>query len=248
MSDVPWNGDTNEKFYLQSGDFTSTITTSLLHDIDGPEGCKWDGVDTMFCSYQTDYLYVFSGQFTTTVKSSLSVGATDAFPFGQSQDQRQPGNTGWSAAVNQKFILNSGQITSTINTSSGSHGDNSMNGFDIDYVNQDTMASSNSTDTMYWFSGIFTTTVLDTEAAPGTQSNDIGWDGTDTLDGSNVSDYLYKTSGRFTTTVLDSEAIGAVDTLMRGIGSNNVDGRLGALPGSDILQDIIGSGFIPYLR
>lgn len=77
-------GDTttnsNNKFYAQAG-FTATITTSQLFTVNGRVTAQsWDGTDTLICETHTlgatAYLRRYSGQFTSTVRSSVDVWAS----------------------------------------------------------------------------------------------------------------------------------------------------------------------------
>jgi len=77
-------GDTttnsNAKFYAQAG-FTSTITTSQAFTVNGRVTAQsWDGTDTYICETDTTgmtgHLRRYSGQFTSTVRSSVDVWAS----------------------------------------------------------------------------------------------------------------------------------------------------------------------------
>lgn len=77
-------GDTttnsNLKFYAQAG-FTSTITTSQAFVVSGGVTAQsWDGTDTYICETYTQgmnaHLRRYSGQFTSTVRSSVDVWAS----------------------------------------------------------------------------------------------------------------------------------------------------------------------------
>lgn len=79
---TPWTGTGDDKLYLQSGQFNSTLKTSLsVGAVDTvPEGISWDGTNTPWVGSTDDKLYLTSGNFTSTIKTSLSVGAVDTTP------------------------------------------------------------------------------------------------------------------------------------------------------------------------
>ena len=81
---TPWVGFSNDKLYLQSGQFSATLKTSEdLSGIDDlPLGISWDGTNTPACGFTDDSLYLFSGQFSLTLKSSLAVNSIDSSPRG----------------------------------------------------------------------------------------------------------------------------------------------------------------------
>lgn len=84
MADTPWCGYSDDKLYLQSGQFTSTVKTSeYVGGVDAlPAGISYDGANTPWCGATDDKLYLQSGQFTSTIKDSVYVGGVDAIPIG----------------------------------------------------------------------------------------------------------------------------------------------------------------------
>lgn len=112
-TDTPYLGTQNDKFYLQSGAFTSTLKTSGAHPNTQPNGISFDGVDTPSTGWFPDKMYLHSGQFTTTVKSSRSESND---PSGISWDGTNSLFTKPSSSVD-KLYLESGYFTSTILTS-----------------------------------------------------------------------------------------------------------------------------------
>lgn len=74
--DTPWCGASGIKLYLQSGQFSSTIKTSLaVPSRQRPEGISWDGNDSLWCTAGVpDKLYLQSGQFSSVIKNSINVG------------------------------------------------------------------------------------------------------------------------------------------------------------------------------
>lgn len=131
-----WIGGSSESMYRWSGLFTTTVKSSLdvsaNHDM--ATGC-WDGANTMWCGWDLDefgfrnnnYLYLQSGAFTSTVKTSLNIesisGGTD---YGE-PTWDETDTTICSDAIANDWKLMSGQYTSTIKTSIAfSSGDNTQ--------------------------------------------------------------------------------------------------------------------------
>jgi len=79
MANTPWCGSEANKLYLQSGQFSSTMKTSLaVGGVDlTPSGISYDGTNTPWCGFEDDKLYLQSGQFSSTMKNSLPVGIVD---------------------------------------------------------------------------------------------------------------------------------------------------------------------------
>jgi len=116
MANTFWCGSTDDKLYLQSGQFSSTMKTSL--DVNGvdiqPNGISWDGVNTPWAGREEGKLYLQSGQFSSTMKTSLSIAAVDSAVSGISYDGT---NTPWCGDQADKLYLQSGQFSSTMKTS-----------------------------------------------------------------------------------------------------------------------------------
>lgn len=121
-----WNGGSSESMYRWSGLFTTTVKSSydVSSTYDMSTGC-WDGVNTMWCGWDQDefgfrnnnFLYLQSGAFTSTVKTSLNIesigGSTDyTYPTWDETD-----TTICSDALAHDWKLLSGQYTSTVKTS-----------------------------------------------------------------------------------------------------------------------------------
>jgi hypothetical protein len=115
-SNTPWCGATDDKLYLQSGQFTSTLKTS--EDVSGvegiPQGMSYNGIDTFWCGSSGAKLYLQSGQFTSTLRTSEDISGIDGIPLGISYDGT---NTPWSGNDGDKLYLQSGHFTSTLKTS-----------------------------------------------------------------------------------------------------------------------------------
>ena len=75
LTDTVWCGSGDAKHYVQSGQFTSTLKTSILvSGTDaGPNDISWDGTNTPWCGAGNDKLYLSSGQFTSTIKDSEGI-------------------------------------------------------------------------------------------------------------------------------------------------------------------------------
>ena len=70
--------------------------------------------NTPWCGNTDDKLYLQSGAFSATMKTSLAVGAIDAIVHGISWDGT---NTPWSGSEADKLYLQSGQFSATMKTS-----------------------------------------------------------------------------------------------------------------------------------
>lgn len=118
-NDSPWCGDFDDKLYLQSGEFSSTIKTSMYvgSNYITTDGISWDGRDTPVSSSDSGYtvskLVLYSGQFSSTIVASVDVSSISA-AFDISWDGS---DTQWAAAAGDKVFLQSGEFTSTLKTS-----------------------------------------------------------------------------------------------------------------------------------
>ena len=84
MADTFWCGIEAGKLYLQSGQFSATLKTSLsVGGVDSlPEGISWDGTNTPWVGNADDKLYLQSGQFSSTLKTSRDISGIDNEPKG----------------------------------------------------------------------------------------------------------------------------------------------------------------------
>ncbi len=92
-TNTPWTGthEADDKLYLQSGQFTSSLRTSISAKAN-PTGISWDGNDTPWCkSSFGDSLLLTSGQFTSTVRKSQNISGTDNNPSGINTNKRTTG-------------------------------------------------------------------------------------------------------------------------------------------------------------
>ena len=111
--------------------------------------------DTLWIGYGTDKLYLQSGQFTSTLKTSEYIGSVDLTPFGISWDGT---NTPWCGSSADKLYLQSGQFTSTLKTSESVGSiETALSGISWDGTN--TPWCGYDGDKLYLQSGQFTSTV-----------------------------------------------------------------------------------------
>ena len=76
MADTVWCGVIDDKLYKTSGDFTTTIKTSLsVGLIAGPTGVSWDGANSPWAG-GNEKLYYMSGGFSSTIKGSQSASTS----------------------------------------------------------------------------------------------------------------------------------------------------------------------------
>ena len=211
---TPHCGVLSSKLYLQSGQFTSTIKTSIsVVGVDAfPEGLDWDGTNTPWTGNQAGKMYLTSGQFTSTIKTSQSVSSDRR---GISWDGTNTPYTGRS-----KIYIHSGQFTSTIkdSTATTSAADVSASDANIPY--------SEDSDKLVLLSGIVTSTVKDSVSitAIDTDPRGCSWDGTNTPWAGSQANKLYLQSGQFTSTLKTSYATGIFPG---GISTDDVNSRLG---------------------
>lgn len=171
--------------------------------------------DTPWLGNVDDKLYLTSGQFSATIKTSLSVGAVDINPSGISWDGA---NTPWCGFGDSKLYLTSGQFTSTIKTSLYIGGIGSFPS-DCSWDGVNTPWCSWGAQKLYVQSGQFSS-VVKTSLAVGavdTEVEGISWDGANTPWSGLQAQKLYLQSGQFSSTLKTSLAVGSVDTQPRGI-------------------------------
>jgi len=224
MADTPWCGQADDKLYLQSGQFTSTIKTS--EDINSIEiystGITWDGTNTPWCGQANDKLYLQSGQFTSTIKDSEDVSIIDNDVGGISWDGI---NTPWCGNESNKLFLQSEQFTSIIKTSQNVTGTAPL---DISYDGTNTPWIDITDGKLYLQSGQFTSTIKTSEDINGTDiyPTGISYDGVNTPWCGWEADKLYLQSGQFTSTIKTSKYIGDIDSTPGNVCTNDVDSRL----------------------
>lgn len=171
--------------------------------------------DTPWCGQEAQKLYLTSGEFSSTIKTSEDVSAVDTAPTGISYDGT---NTPWCGATDDKQYLQSGQFTSTIKTSqSVSAVDLTPSGISWDGTN--TPWNGFADKKLYLTSGQFTSTIKTSQSVSviDTSNRSISYDGTNTPWSGAAAQKLYLQSGQFTSTLKTSQSVSAVDTGIYGI-------------------------------
>ncbi len=166
--------------------------------------------DTPWCGSASKKLYLQSGQFTSTLKTSEDVTARDLTPRGISWDGT---NTPWCGSNDVKLYLQSGQFTSTLKTSEDISGIDTLpfsNSWDL----ANTPWIGDQAKKLYLQSGQFTSTLKTSEliSAVDATPRGISYDGDNTPWAGSEADKLYLQSGQFTSTLKTSEAITGIDT------------------------------------
>lgn len=114
----------NGKTFLQSGYVAASSTLKTSMDVSGISadwsGCGTDANwDTLLCSDGNeaggDHLYLYSGQFSSTIKSSLDINPPDNNSNGISFSS--DGHTLWIGYDTQAHWLQSGEISATVKSS-----------------------------------------------------------------------------------------------------------------------------------
>jgi hypothetical protein len=223
--DTPWCGAVDNKLYLTSGQFESTLKTSeAVGAIDvTPTGISYDGIDTPWCGTGGDKLYLTSGQFTSTIKDSIDVSAVEETVTGISWDGT---NTPVCGSFGDKLYLVSGQFGAVLKTSL-SVGGIDTEPTDISWDSTNTPWCGSEADKLYLQSGQFESTLKTSEDVSGVDSapSGISYDGINTLWCGSTDDKLYLTSGQFTSTLKTSEDVSGIDLLPNGIETNDATGR-----------------------
>lgn len=234
VNDIPWTGRGDAKMYMQSGNVTTTMKTSLATSSwdTFPWGIEADADGNMTLNgREADKFYLMSGAFSSTIKDSISTAAQTGSPLGPSED-----------GVNTTLIyatvlcLYSGKITTTVKTSLDiTSVDGSVNGCST--FGTTTLVAATQFAKRYWLSGQFTTTIKDSSANIDGGEQAICHDGTDTNGIGSTANIIYVASGLFTTTVKSSISIAAIDTTPNGVSTNNVTG--GRMPALDNTGDVV---------
>ncbi len=224
--DTPWMGSTDDKFYLTSGAFSSTLKTSQAcswHST--PYGICWDGENCLSGSSGSGFkLFLTSGQFSSTIKDSQSVTRKK---LNTSDDGTNTFASKSSDDINGQLYKFSGKITSTIKDSQDTSAwHNSAFALTFDGTNTPWISSNG---VLRLVSGAFTSTIK-TSQSTSTNSGGISWNGTDTFVATRhagVSEKLVQYSGQFTSTIKTSQSVGTIDSVPFGIDTNSVSSRLG---------------------
>ncbi len=227
-------GATNNKLIKLSGQFTTTVKDSVdVTSIDnvGPYDLSWDGTNTPWVGDEADKLYLQSGGFTSTLKTSWDYSA-EAFSgqvFGISSDENF--DTPWNTSLAQidfqpRLFLTSGQFTSTLKDSQNVNSIGIGNSMSADGTNTPWAAGNK----LVLQSGRFTSTVKDSEdvSTVDTGLNGISWDGTNTPWCGGQAFKLYLQSGQFTSTIKTSLLVSGVSTSPQGTEHGDSTERLPA--------------------
>jgi len=154
--------------------------------------------DVYWSGFSADKLYLQSGEFTSTLKTSQAVGSIDTLVVGISWDLT---NTVWSGLTAAKIYIQSGNFTATLKDSTSTPG---IRGNSTDVTNTPWSSASK----MFLQSGRSSATIKTSQSLSGvsTLSNGISFDGTDTPVASQAPVKLFKLSGQFTITIKESFA------------------------------------------
>ena len=225
LIDTPWIGYSDDKLYLQSGQFTSTLKTSqFIRTIDEwSMGISFDGTNTPWIGDGANKLFLQSGQFTSTIKTSYGVSGISTSCLGISFDGV---NTPWNSS--NRLYLQSGQFSSTLKTSQYVGVIDTVT-TDISFDGTNTPWSGDSDDKLYLQSGQFTSTLKTSQDINSidTLIQGISFDGTNTPWTGDQGLKLYLQSGQFSSVIKISQSINNIDIDPRGISTNNVEQRLG---------------------
>ena len=156
-------------------------------------------------------LYLQSGQFTSTLKTSYYIGGTDNNPQGISWDGT---NTPWIGYQTDKLYLQSGQFTSTLKTSESITLIETVPS-DISYDGINTPWTGFTGKKLYLQSGQFTSTLKTSYYVESidTYSKGISFDGSNTPWCGSANYKLYLQSGQFNSTLKTSYCVGGIDTV-----------------------------------
>ncbi len=175
-------------------------------------------IDTPWAGDEGDKLYLQSGRFTSTLKTSEYVNAVDISVVGISWDGT---NSPWIGSAANKLYLQSGQFTSTLKDSVPTV-DTQPNG--ISWDGTDTPWTGDTNLKLYLQSGQFTSTVKTSQSTTTEdEPRGISYDGEHTPWCGFDLDKLYLTSGQFTSTLKTSENIAAIDTRVSAITWDGTD-------------------------
>jgi hypothetical protein len=173
--------------------------------------------DSPWIGAEADKLYLQSGQFTSTLKTSQSIGAVNSLPTGAEYEGADQMWSGRGSPGNAELYVTSGQFTSTLKDSQTT----SQNTFpgDVSFDNVNTIWIGNTaTEKIFIYSGQITSTLKDSQDISGVDADcqgctsddtNIPWAGSD-------ADKMYLQSGKVTSTLKTSVALGGVDISVRG--------------------------------
>jgi len=218
--------NTNDTIALLSGQFSTTVHASV--DVTSVDSLPRDvssfgeGNDTQIMGETNAKMYSLSGQFSTTIKTSALTSPYTSLR-GISFDST---NTMWTKLNTDKLMENTGQMTTTINTSLDVSAIDT-NPASCDATDTDIMWGGWEADILFLQSGKFTSTVKSSANMNATDTALIGsttdkintpWAGAST-------DKMYLNSGVVTTTIKTSLVHSRGNS--HGISVNDKDARLG---------------------
>lgn len=167
-------------------------------------------------------LYLLSGQFSATIKTSLAIGLSINSPRGEAWDGSNT-SLGGSRVIggdSEIFIL-SGQFSATVKDSENISGIAFGSNISVDLTNIPWIEIA--TPKLFLQSGKVTSTLKTSQSvsAAATTTSGISADGTNTpwlaSRIATVDPHLFLTSGQFTSTIKDSEDVSGVDSTASGI-------------------------------
>lgn len=220
ITDTPWGGGSANKFFLQSGTFSSLLKDSLPSGV-GIKAIEYDLIDTLWGSYGNT-LYRQSGQFTSTVKDSQPVSRIE----GASYDNV---NTLYCDLVSDKLFLLSGSITGFVKTSNSAP-KSAPQGISADGLNGNTLNVDSDFDRLYVVSGQFTSIIKSSLYInnPEKQPTDISYNGVNTPWCGSNGQKMYLQAGQFGA-MLTSQSTAAWEFSIQGIGVNDFNSRMGII-------------------
>lgn len=234
MADTPVVGQQFDKLFLISGQFTSTVKSSV--DVTTPDsipiGLTYDLTNTPWGGTAASKLYLQSGQHTSTTKTSEDISGVDATIEDVSWDNT---NTPWTGNSANKKYLQSGQFTSTLKTSAAATAGSGVQPRGVSFDGTNTPECDNG-GVLDITSGQFTTTVKDSVSVSGVdnETEGLSWDGTNTPWCGTEADKMYLQSGHLTSTLKTSEA--APTSIITGICTNDFRSRAGIGSGQQFIR------------
>lgn len=186
----------NKKLRYNSGEFTSTVRSSIIMSgTNYPEGIS--GTDTNTVAHTATRLWLYSGQITSTIKTSISHTSLMECSVIPALDYIA------NRSVVNKWFWYSGLFSTTIRTSQAAWAWGT--GISSD-ENGNTFYCNSNSDTLYQYSGMFTSTLKTYLNIISKESSvqSISTNNTDTIFCGNIADRLYRLSGIITSTVKSS--------------------------------------------